>query len=122
MKLKRQIKSYECGVAVTSMVTGLPFDKCREQLGMVEGLGCLTSDIRRVLIRNGVSCQTSNVLSERCVLRLQNPASAQGSHFILRWDGFTYDPDKGRSKAVPAFVEALNLADSKPQNRKQTRL
>jgi len=89
------------------MLTGYSMPKCRELLAPVSGLGCFLSDIARVLKANGFICKSSKTMTSRCVLRLQVNG---GSHFVLRWDGKTYDPARGTSHEIPANVsEVLSI-------------
>jgi hypothetical protein len=104
MKIKRQRDKFDCGVAVCSMVTGLSFPQVRERLSHVKGYGCFMSDITKFLDGQGVKWKPAKTITKRCVLRLQNDGQ---SHFVLIWDGITFDPASGKSKTVPEHVKEI---------------
>lgn len=104
MKLKKQQSHYDCAVAVCSMVSGLKFKHVREKLSHVKGYGSFMSDITAFLKKQGIMFSESKTLTNRCILRVP---IGQQSHFILMWDGFTFDPAVGKSETIPENIQEI---------------
>ncbi len=86
------------------MVTGQSFPKVREHLGTVAGFGCFMSDITAYLSKQGISSKPSKTITTRCILRLSGDAQ---SHFVLRWDGYTFDPAQGVYANLPNNIAEI---------------
>lgn len=104
MKIKRQRNDTDCGVAVVSMLTGLSFKDVREEVAPVVGLGCFMGDIARVLKRHAFNCRIVHKMPPVCVLRV---SVTGGQHFVLRYNGKTFDPAKGVYDSVPDNVQEI---------------
>lgn len=86
------------------MLTGLPIPSCRELLGSVAGFGCLMSDLARVARNQGYQTAIVQQPTPLCIIRI---GLDDGSHFVIRENGWTLDPAKGRYAALPENIQEI---------------